>query len=148
MGELTTREWCKMGQRGDVAGLERAWAAGEAPEGGNLDAANQRGETCLHYAAAHGQLAVAQWLVAQGADVDAKQSGGASALHIAVSMGHLDVRYPPPPPRPPPPGRDRGVKGWGHLGMSSSRGGCLGWGREGGAQAGPGARPRAGDGSP
>ncbi|GFO30676.1 ankyrin [Plakobranchus ocellatus] len=49
------------------------------------------GWTALHLAAAHANVDVAKYLVAQGADVLATTPGGETALHIAAKHGAADV---------------------------------------------------------
>ena len=82
------KQLAKAAQRGEVEKL-RGLLAGGGP--GAADATNARGETPLHYAAAHGQAGAAAALLDAGAGVNVGQDGGATALHIAVSGGHLEV---------------------------------------------------------
>ena len=49
---------------------------------------DELGRTALHIAAAHGNTAGAQALVAAGADMEATDDMGKTALHLAAMQGH------------------------------------------------------------
>ena len=77
----------KSAVRGDIAALERHAAAG-AP----LDAPDPAlGTTPLGWAALHGHVDAAEWLLDNGAGVNMLNADGSTALHSAAFMGRAEV---------------------------------------------------------
>lgn len=60
------------------------------PEGANINARNEHGETALHYAAQSGNIAIAEMLLDRKADTGVENSGGRTALETAVSQRDID----------------------------------------------------------
>jgi ankyrin repeat protein len=63
-----------------------------AEAGADVNAANNLGQTALHFAANRGLDQVVQYLVAQGAKVDAKDKYGQTALNIAARVRPAGVQ--------------------------------------------------------
>ncbi len=77
----------KAAVRGDVAALER-----HAAEGASLDLPDPAlGTTPLGWAALHGHVDAAEWLLDNGAGVNALNADGSTALHSAAFMGRAEV---------------------------------------------------------
>ncbi len=77
----------KAASRGDVAALER-----HAAEGAPLDVPDPAlGTTPLGWAALHGHVDVAEWLLDNGAGVHTLNGDGSTALHSAAFMGRAGV---------------------------------------------------------
>jgi ankyrin repeat protein len=72
---------------GDIAGLERALAAGADPN--KLNQSN--GWNALHEAVRGGCLPAVEVLLEHGASVSARSAAGTSTLHFACHMGSLDI---------------------------------------------------------
>jgi len=72
---------------GDIAGLERALAAGADPN--KLNQSN--GWNALHEAVRSGCLPAVEVLLEHGASVSAPSAAGTSTLHFACHMGSLDI---------------------------------------------------------
>jgi ankyrin repeat protein len=76
-----------MARMGNVDSLREALDATPAL----VHAKDRGGETPLHHAASHGQLAPLQLLLERGAAVDEKAYGGGTALMLAASQGQVEV---------------------------------------------------------
>ncbi|MYA51387.1 MAG: acyltransferase family protein [Chloroflexi bacterium] len=73
--------------RGDVAALER-----HAEAGAPLDVPDPAlGTTPLGWAALHGHVHVAEWLLDNGAEVHTLNGDGSTAMHSAAFMGRVEV---------------------------------------------------------
>ena len=66
------------------------WATRMVVLGGRVDFVFD-GVSLLSYAALHGKVEVAQFLVEKGADMDKAKNSGATPLFIACQQGHLGV---------------------------------------------------------
>ena len=74
-------------KRGDIAALERF-----AAEGASLDAPEPDSNTTpLAWAALHGHVAAAKWLLDNGAEVNTLNGDGSTALHSAAFMGRVEI---------------------------------------------------------
>ena len=74
-------------KRGDVAALERF-----AAQGASLDAPEPGSSTTpLAWAALHGHVGAAAWLLDNGAEVNALNADGSTALHSAAFMGRAEI---------------------------------------------------------
>src|SRR5262249_5162833 len=60
--------------------------------GGNINAANQQGDTALHIAAGLAANRVVQFLVEHGADLQAKNKNGQTPLGVATAAPARDAR--------------------------------------------------------
>lgn len=58
----------------------------------NVDGADERGWTALHWAAAKPSLGCAQILLAGKADPNKKNNDGESPLHLAAKVGNIEVQ--------------------------------------------------------
>ena len=77
----------KAAARGDVAALER-----HAAEGAPVDIPDPAlGTTPLGWAALHGHVGAAEWLLDNGAAVHTLNGDGSTALHSAAFMGRAEV---------------------------------------------------------
>ena len=77
----------KAASRGDVAALER-----HAAEGAPLDVPDPAlGTTPLGWAALHGHVDVAEWLLDNGAGVHTLNGDGSTAMHSAAFMGRAEI---------------------------------------------------------
>ncbi|CAB0032986.1 unnamed protein product, partial [Trichogramma brassicae] len=57
----------------------------------SITARDERGRTCLHVAALHGQVAVVDYLLNRGAKTSLADADGATALHCAAARGHQNT---------------------------------------------------------
>jgi hypothetical protein len=57
----------------------------------DMDAADDKGRSLLHLAAAHGLLPIVDRLIAKGAQVNKVNSRGSTPLHSAIQQGHDEV---------------------------------------------------------
>lgn len=60
-------------------------------DGDSVHVRDRNGATMLHWAAAHGQAAIAEFLLQQGALVNAQDNEGNTALHVAAANGHAEL---------------------------------------------------------
>ena len=81
-GDFARDPW-KLAIDGDLEALSRFHR-----DGGKLNAPNRFGATPLHYAAFHGHLETARFLIAKGVDIETRDRHGATALHMAAFNGH------------------------------------------------------------
>ena len=74
-------------RRGDAAAVKAL-----LKKGADVNAAQGDGMTALHWAASHGDAALAQMLLSAGANIRATtRLGGITALHMASQGGHAQV---------------------------------------------------------
>ena len=57
----------------------------------NIDAKNECGVTALHYAAASGELAIVQQLLAHGAAPESRDNRGTTPAMAAMAKGHEHI---------------------------------------------------------
>ena len=81
-----SREACALAAAGDVGALEAL-----ADEGVNLAGTDYDGRSPLHVAAAYGQTAAVELLLARGARVNALDASRATALQLAINGGHAQA---------------------------------------------------------
>eukprot|EP00899_Mesostigma_viride_P029480 jgi/Mesvir1/9717/Mv12188-RA.1 len=82
-GQLQTLE---RDQQMELVKMLLAQKGGEA-----LQAADEAGDTLLHYTARMGDGQLVKQLLQEGAPIDAANKGGVLPLHAAVEKGHVDV---------------------------------------------------------
>ncbi|XP_078418036.1 CARD- and ANK-domain containing inflammasome adapter protein [Cetorhinus maximus] len=68
---------------GDLSGLDRAFGDSD------VNGTNASNETLLHVAAAHGHVAIIEYLLNKGAKIEVRDNKGQSPLHRAAVEGHL-----------------------------------------------------------
>ncbi|BEI80117.1 hypothetical protein CcaverHIS002_0106460 [Cutaneotrichosporon cavernicola] len=80
-----------------------AAAAGPAGERAKVDAANDKGQTALHYAASKGNVPMGRLLITRGAEINARDRANQHPLHRAATTGNgafLNILLHPPEGRP------------------------------------------------
>ncbi len=60
-------------------------------EGENINIQDDQGSTPLHWAAAHGYITIAEYLVQQGANVNTQNNHGQTPLHWAAAYGYITI---------------------------------------------------------
>ncbi len=60
-------------------------------DGADVTAANDVGDTALHWASSYGHAAVVEFLVSKGADVNVVNEDGDTPLYVADKFGHAAV---------------------------------------------------------